>query len=79
MESMLLVQQKQDEYTKQLASKVDMLSTHNKMLEAQITQQASSSSTSPWRLPGKPKPNPREQRSALILRGGKQLEGPKGG
>ena len=40
MESMLLVQQKQDEYIKQLASKADVLSTHNKMLEAQIAQQA---------------------------------------
>ena len=38
MESMLLAQQKQDEYIKQLASKVDVLSTHNKMLEAQIVQ-----------------------------------------
>jgi len=47
MESMLLAQQKQDEYIKQLASKVDVLSTHNKMLEAQIAQQASSSSTPP--------------------------------
>jgi len=34
MESMLLAQQKQDEYIKQFASKVDVLSTHNKMLEA---------------------------------------------
>jgi len=34
MESMLLAQQKQDEYIKQLASKIDELSTHNKMLEA---------------------------------------------
>jgi len=42
MESILLTQQKQDEYIKQLASKVDVLSTHNKMLEAQIAQQASS-------------------------------------
>jgi len=34
MESMLLVQQKQDKYIKQLASKVDALTTHDKMLEA---------------------------------------------
>ena len=34
MESMLLAQQKQDEYIKQLTSKVDVLSTHNKMSEA---------------------------------------------
>jgi len=38
MESMLLVQQTQDVYIKQLASKVDMLTTHNKMWEAQIAQ-----------------------------------------
>jgi len=31
---MLMAQQKQDEYSKQLASKVDVLTTHNKMLEA---------------------------------------------
>ena len=37
MESMLLAQPKQDEYINQLASKVDVLSTHNKILEAQIT------------------------------------------
>ena len=29
---------KQDEYIKQLASKVDVLTTYNKMLEAQIAQ-----------------------------------------
>jgi len=45
MESMLLAQQKQDEYIKQLASKVDVLTIYNKMLETQIAQQASSSCT----------------------------------
>ena len=34
MESMLMAQQKQDEYIKQLAVKVDVLTTHNRMLEA---------------------------------------------
>jgi len=38
MESTLMVQQKQDEYTKQLASKVDVFTTHNRMLEVQIAQ-----------------------------------------
>ena len=37
--------QQEDEYIKQLAPKVDVLTTHNKMLEAQIAQQASSSPT----------------------------------
>ena len=36
MESMLFAQQKQDEYIKQLASKVDVLTTHNKMLETKL-------------------------------------------
>jgi len=36
-----MAQQKQDEYINQLASKVDVLTTHNKMLEAQISQKAS--------------------------------------
>ena len=58
MENMLMAQQKQDEYFKQLASKVDVLMTHKRMLEAQIAQKAVFSSTPPDRLPSKPKPNP---------------------
>ena len=60
LESVLRAQQKQDEYIKQLASKVDFLTTYNKMLETQIVQQANSSSVPPGRLPSKPKLNPRE-------------------
>jgi len=52
--------------------------THNKMLEAQIARQASFPSTPSNRLLSKLEPNPREQCSALILRGGKQQEGHKG-
>ena len=63
-----MVRQKKDEYIKQLTSKIDVLTTHNKMLEAQIAQQASSSSTPPSRLPSKREPNPREQWNAMILR-----------
>ena len=36
-----MAQQKQDEYIKQLASKVNVLTTHNRILEAQIAQKAS--------------------------------------
>jgi len=75
---MLLAQQKQDEYIKQLASKVDLLTTHNKMLETQIAQQASLSTTPPGRLPSKPKQNPKEQCNAIVLRSGTHLDGPKG-
>ena len=61
MESMLLAQPKQDEHIKQLDSKIDVLTTHNKMLEAQIVQQARSSSTTPGILPSKYEPNPLKQ------------------
>ena len=36
LESVLLAQQEQDEYIKQLASRIDLVTTHNKMLESQI-------------------------------------------
>jgi len=60
LESVLLAQQKQDEYIKQLASKVNLLTSHNKMLETQIAHQAGSFSTPPGRLPSRPEQNPRE-------------------
>jgi len=78
LESVLLAQQKQDKYVKQLGSKVDLLTTHNKMLELQIVQQANSSTTPPSKLPSKPEPNPREQCNAIVLRSGTQLKDPKG-
>ena len=56
MENILLAQQKQDEYIKQLASKVDVLTTHNKMLEAQMVQQNRYSPTRLGTLPRKHKP-----------------------
>ena len=69
---MLLVQQKQEEYIKQLASKVDVLTTHNKMLEDKIAQQATFSSTPTGRLLSKREPNPREQCNCVTLKGGKE-------
>ena len=68
MESMLMAQQNQDEYIKQLASEVGVLTIHNKMLEAQIAQQASFSSTPPDRLPSKPESNPREHCNCVTLK-----------
>ena len=67
---MLMVQQKQDEYIKQLASKIDMLTIHNKMLEAQIGQQASFSSAPPDRLPSKPESNPLEHCNCISMKEG---------
>ena len=71
MENMLMAQQKQDEYIKQLASNVDVLMTHNWNLEDQIAQKATFSSTPPDRLPSKPELIPREQCNAMLLRRGK--------
>ena len=69
---------KQDEYIKQLASKFDLLTTYNKMLESEIAQQANSSSTPPSTLPSQPLPNPKEHCNVLVLRSGKHLKAPKG-
>ena len=57
---------------------MDLLATHNKMLETQIAQQANVSTIPPGRLPSKPKQNPREQCNAIMLRSGTQREAHKG-
>ena len=61
-----------------MASKVDMLTTYSKMLEAQITQQATSSSTPLGKLPSKNELSYKEQCNAMILREVRQLKEPKG-
>ena len=68
MASMLMAQQKRDDYIKQLASKVDVPTTHNKILEAQIAQQASFSSTPLGRLPSKPERNPHRHYNYVTLK-----------
>ena len=68
MENMLMAQQKQDDYIKQLAPKVDVLTTHNRMLETQIVQKATFSSMPPKGLPSKPKPNPREYCNCVTIK-----------
>jgi len=47
-----------------------VLTTHNKMLDAQIAQQATSSFTTPSRLPSKPECNPREQCNCVTMNEG---------
>jgi len=68
MESKVMAQQKQDEHIKQLALKVDVLTTYNRMLKAQIAQIATSSSTPPDRLPSKPEPNPCEHCNCVAMK-----------
>ena len=72
MENMLMAQQKQDEYIKQLATKVDVLTTHNRMLETQIAPKDAFSSAPLDRLPSKPKTNPHENCNCVTMKEDKE-------
>jgi hypothetical protein len=68
-----------NEMIKQLALKVDMLATHSKMLETQISQvaQQQASAAAPLgTFPAQPQPNPKGHLNAVTLRSGKELESP---
>ncbi|XP_019155796.1 PREDICTED: uncharacterized protein LOC109152581 [Ipomoea nil] len=77
MEKLLKSQmQSEERVIKQLTERVDQLSAHNKMLENQLANQASTSSTRVTRkLPACPE-NPREYLNAITTRSGKQLQDP---
>ena len=65
------------EQIKQLASKVDALATHNKMLETQISQvaqQQAPTAAPTGTFPGQPQPNPKGHAHAIILRSGTEVE-----
>ncbi|CAJ2642382.1 unnamed protein product [Trifolium pratense] len=67
------------EQIKQLTSRLDVLTTHNKMLEtqiAQVAQQQASTSAPAGIFLGQPQPNPRGHVNAVILRSGTQYDGP---
>ncbi|XP_045831437.1 uncharacterized protein LOC123922791 [Trifolium pratense] len=67
------------EQIKQLTSRLDVLTTHNKMLEtqiAQVAQQQASTSAPAGIFPGQPQPNPRGHVNAVILQSGTQYDGP---
>jgi len=62
-----------------LTSKVDSITTHNKMLETQISkvaQQVATSSQTSGIFPSQTKTNPKGHISDITLRDGKQLEDP---
>ncbi|CAJ2657668.1 unnamed protein product [Trifolium pratense] len=68
-----------NEQIKQLTSRLELLTTHNKMLEtqiAQVAQQQASTSAPAGIFPGQPQPNPRGHVNAVILRSGTQYDGP---
>jgi len=68
MENMLMAQQKQDKYIKQLALKIDVLTTHNRMLKAQVAQKANFSFTPQDKLPSKLELNPCEHCSCVTMK-----------
>jgi hypothetical protein len=71
-----------NELVKQLATKVEALATHNKMLETQISQvaqQQAALAAPAGTFPGQPEPNPKGHANALhaiTTRSGKELQGP---
>jgi hypothetical protein len=65
------------ELVKQLATKVDALATHNKMLETQISQVAQQQETTAdpaETFPSQPQPNPKGQANAIPLWSGMELD-----
>ncbi|CAM9001655.1 unnamed protein product [Rhodiola kirilowii] len=70
-------QAKADQRMDQMFKKMDEMSTHNKMLENQIAQQASSSARYPGKLPSKPDFHQDEHVNAITLRSGKDYEPPQ--
>jgi len=64
-----------NDFIAKLTSKVDSITTHNKMLETQISQVATSSHT-PRIFPGQTETNPKGYINFVTIREGKQLEDP---
>ncbi|KAJ9535221.1 hypothetical protein OSB04_un001694 [Centaurea solstitialis] len=61
----------------QVTTRLEAMSTHNKMIEtqiAQLAQQIANSVRPQGQLPGQPEPNPRAQMNAITLRDGKILK-----
>nr|GMC94570.1 uncharacterized protein LOC109152581 [Ipomoea batatas] len=76
MEMMVKSQLQSDERFRQVTERLDQLSAHNKMLENQIANQSSTSSTKvTGKLTACPE-NPREHVNAIVTRSGKKLEEP---
>ncbi|CAM8994451.1 unnamed protein product [Rhodiola kirilowii] len=75
--SLVASQAKADQRMDQMLKKMDEMSTHNKMLENQIAEQASSSTRYPGKLPSKPDFHQDEHVNAITLRSGKDYEPPQ--
>ncbi|VFQ88334.1 unnamed protein product [Cuscuta campestris] len=76
VDQLLKSQLAQAEALKKISEELTQLRAHNRMLENQISSQASTSSTKvTGKLPACPE-NPREQMNAITTRSGKQLQSP---
>ncbi|KAJ9186720.1 hypothetical protein P3X46_002263 [Hevea brasiliensis] len=77
LQQILANQTKHDEEMREMKARLEQMQTHNRMLENQIAQQASSSGTKSFgNLPSQPE-NPREQCQAITLRSGKVVNNEK--
>ncbi|KAJ9189474.1 hypothetical protein P3X46_000762, partial [Hevea brasiliensis] len=77
LQQILANQNKHDEEMREMKARLEQMQTHNRMLENQIAQQASSSSAKSFgKLPSQPE-NPREQCQAITLRSGKVINDEK--
>ena len=69
------INKQNEEQFKQLSSKLEQIATHNRILETQIAQQASTSNTKPLgKLPSQPEYVQQESCQAITLRSGKEIE-----
>ena len=69
------INKQNDDQFKQINSKLEQIATHNRILETQIAQQASSSNTKPLgKLPSQPEYIQKESCQAIILRSGKEVK-----
>ncbi|VFQ71989.1 unnamed protein product [Cuscuta campestris] len=76
VDQLLKSQLAQAETLKKISEELTQLRAHNRILENQISSQASTSSTNvTGKLPACPK-NPREQMNAITTRSGKQIQSP---
>lgn len=66
-----------NELVKQLANKVEAMSTHNKMLKTQISQvvqQQAASASLAGTFPRQSQPNPKGHANTIILRSGTKID-----
>ena len=72
----IAINKQNEEQFKQISSKLKQIVTHNRILETQICQQASSSNAKPLgKLPSQPEYAEKETCQAITLRSGKEVEG----